>query len=101
MSIALTSNVCGCPAARLVSVIVPGLDVAQLENELPSRLHSKPAILYVPWVAFTWNVMDIEGVEPSFCTGLPLLSTADVVVVSVGGCIGVVVAITETSKEDS
>ncbi len=68
--------------------------VAQLENALPSKLHSKPAIGLVPGVAVTWNVIDVETVEPPFCTGLPLPSKAEVIVVCVGGCI--VVAITET-----
>jgi len=42
----------------------------------------------VPAVDVTWNVMDIETVEPPFCTGFPLPSVAEVIVVCVGGCTG-------------
>ena len=41
----------------------------------------------------------VETVEPPLCTGFPLPSTAEVIVVCVGGCTGVVVAITETVFE--
>jgi hypothetical protein len=40
--------------------------------------------------------MDGEGVLPAFGTGFPLPSTAEVMVVAVGGCTDVVVEITET-----
>ena len=57
---------------------------ADLENRLPSRLHSKPARRLLPGVAVTWNVIDVEDVEPPFCTGFPLASVAEVIVVCVG-----------------
>ena len=59
--------------------------IAQLENEPPSELHSKPAVGLVPGVAVTWNAMDVETVDPPFCTRFPLPSVADVMVVADGG----------------
>jgi hypothetical protein len=47
-------------------------------------------------VAVTWNVIDVETVEPPSGTAAPLPSTAEVIVVCVGGCTTVDVAITET-----
>lgn len=67
-----------------------------MENELPSRLHSKLAKRLEPGVAVTWNLIDVETVELPFCTGFPLPSRAEVIVVCVGGCTGVV-EMTETS----
>ena len=66
------------------------------ENALLSKLHSKSAMGFVLGVALTSNVMDVETVELLFCTGFPLPSVAEVMVVCVGGCIGVEVAITDT-----
>jgi hypothetical protein len=54
----------------------------QLENELLSKLHSNPVRGFVPLVAVTLNVIDVEIVDSSFCTRLPLSSTADVISVS-------------------
>lgn len=41
-------------------------------------------------------MIDVETVEPSSCTGFPLPSVTEVIIVCVGDCIGVDVAITET-----
>ena len=50
----------------------------------------------LPGVAETWNVIDVETVEPPFCTDAPLPSVAEVIMVF-GGAGGVVeVEITET-----
>ena len=63
--------------------------VAQLENALPSKLHSKPATGFVAGVAEIWNVMDVETIEPSLSTGFPLPLVAEVIIVF-GGAGGVV-----------
>lgn len=65
VSTAFTSKVCFCPAFRLANFTVAGLSVAQLENALPSKLHSKTAIVLVLGVAVTWNVIEVETVKPS------------------------------------
>ena len=39
----------------------------------------------VPAVAATWNVIDLATVAPLLCTGFPLPSVAEVIVVCVGG----------------
>ena len=78
VSTALTSNVCLCPASRLLNLIVAGVSLAQVENELASKLHSKLAIGLVPGVAVTRNVMDVETVEPPSFIGFPIPSVADV-----------------------
>ena len=80
VSTATTANLCG-PAARLLKAA----GLLQLENVLLSRLHWKPAIGFEPCVAVNAILIELEVVVPPFCTVAPLPSTADVIVVFVGG----------------
>jgi len=79
LSTATTANLCG-PAARLLKTA----GLLQLENGLLSRLHSKPATGLVPALAVNDILMEVESVELPFARVSPLPSTAEVIVVSGG-----------------
>ena len=80
VSTATTANLCG-PVTRLLKTA----GLLQLENVLLSRLHWKPAIAFELCVAVNDILIELELVVPPFCTGVLLPSTADVIVVFVGG----------------